>query len=915
MLTTGATGTVTFLFTDIEGSTARWERDPDLMRAALVRHDALLRKTVDDHGGGVFKMVGDACCAAFERTHDAVAAAAAAQRAIASEDWGTIGPLWVRMAVHSGQAEEREGDYFGPALNRVARLLAAAHGGQTLLSQAAREQLPADATLLDHGRHRLKDLIEPEQIFELRLPELSHDFPPLKTLDARQTNLPTQPNELIGRAAELEDLRTLLRRSEVRLLTLTGPGGTGKTRLALQLGAECLDEYRDGVFFVALASVTDPALVPASIAQALALRESDSQPLEDIVREQLGERELLLVVDNLEQLLSAAPFLSELLAAAPGLKLLVTSRAPLHLSGEQEYAVPPLALPPTDVRAAGQLREFESVALFVARARAVDSSFELTEANAAAVAEICVRLDGLPLALELAAARVKLLPPEALLDRLGKRLTMLTGGRRDAPERQRTLRNTIEWSHDLLDEPERAVFARLAVFVGGWTVEAAEEICGEGLAAEVLDVLASLLDKSLIRPGSRSFMLATIHEFALERLEELEQLDELERRHAEYYERLAKAAEPGLTGDEQGRWLEVLAAEHGNLRAALTWALAHDPQLALSLAGALWRFWDTRGELTEGRAFLERALAGEGSDPTARAKALIGAANLTYLQGELDEAAELAADSVRLYEQLGDDAGMSTALNLMGAFAAQRGQYEDATTFIERSLDAKRKLGDDWGVSVGLGNLGVLATFTGDLERAREYMEESLLLKRRIGDSVGLGRILNNLGDVALQVKDYAAARTYLDESLAMSRELDDRLGVGLALASLSRAAQEAGDSPAARAMAGESLQIFAELGDRVSLTSVLEVIADLALTDGLPARALRMRAATDALREALGAPLAPSECGWRDRTIEAAEQALGKEEAAAASESGRDLAEETAVAEALEIIGAGDVAGARSAP
>lgn len=918
MRTTSATGTVTFLFTDIEGSTARWERDPEAMRTALVRHDALLRATVTAHGGRVFKMVGDACCAAFARAEGAVAAAAAVQRAVADEDWGTIGPIWVRVAVHTGQVEERDNDYFGPALNRVARLLAAGHGGQILLSQAthelARKELPAEAVILDHGRHGLKDLIEPEQIFELCLPGLNHDFPPLQTLDARQTNLPVQPNELIGRAVELTDLRMLLRRSDVRLLTLTGAGGTGKTRLALQLGAECLDEYRDGVFFVALASVTDPTLVPASIAQALALRESGSQPLEDLVREHLRDRELLLIVDNLEQLLPAAPFLSGLLAGAAGLTLLATSRAPLHLVGEQEYAVPPLALPPTEFRDADALREFESVALFVARARAVDSSFTLTEENAAAVAEICVRLDGLPLAIELASARVKLLPPAALLDRLERKLTMLTGGPRDAPERQRTLRRTIEWSHDLLHEPERIVFARLAVFVGGWTLEAAEEVCGDELDGDVLDLLASLLDKSLIRPGARSFMLATIREFALERLHELEERDELERRHAEYYLRLATTAEPGLTGDEQGRWLAMLSTEGGNLRAALTWALAHDPPLALSLAGALWRFWDTRGELTEGRAFLERALATESFDPAARAKSLVGAANLTYLQGELERADELAAESARAYEQMGDAAGMSTALNLMGACAAQRGRYDEATKLLERSLDATRMLGDDLGTSAVVANLGLLAVLTGDLERARLYLEESLVLVRRIGNPKRIATTLNNLGDHALRVNDYQAARTYLDESLAISRELDDRLGVGLALASLSRAAHEAGDIAAARAMGGESLQIFAELGDQVSLIIVLEVIADLALTDGMAAQALRVRAAAEALREAIGAPLAPSECGWRDRTLEAAENALGKAAADVATSTGRQFDSEAAVAEALEIIGAGGGAGGRSA-
>jgi predicted ATPase len=527
------------------------------------------------------------------------------------------------MALHTGAAEERDGDYFGPPLNRLARLLSAAHGGQTLLSLSAqelvRDLLPVDVELRDLGEHRLKDLARPERVFELLTPELPAGFPPLRTLESRPNNLPMQPTPLVGREREVEDIRGRLLAAEVRLLTLTGPGGTGKTRLALQAAADLLDEFEDGVYFVALATLTDPALVASTVAQALDVRESGDQTLIESMKDYLSGKRLLLVVDNFEQVLTAAPLVGELLSA-PHFKVLVTSRIPLGVYGEHEYAVPPLSVPdPKRLPGLETLSHYEAVRLFIERARAAKADFAVTDENAPAVAEICARLDGLPLAIELAAARVKLLPPSAMLGRLGRRLKLLTGGARNLPERQRTLRGAIEWSHTLLDEGEKTLFYRMAVFSGGRTFEAVEAVCdAEGdLPVDALEGVSSLLDKSLLRQEEgpegepRFVMLETIHEFAREKLQESGESEVVGRAHTEYFLALAEEAELELVGPDQVSWMDRLEAEHDNLRAALSRSPeAGDSGSALRIGAAVWHFWVVRGHFSEGRRWLAAGLSG-----------------------------------------------------------------------------------------------------------------------------------------------------------------------------------------------------------------------------------------------------------------------------------------------------------------
>jgi predicted ATPase/class 3 adenylate cyclase len=581
-------GTITFLFTDVEGSTGLWERVPDAANRALMRHDALIETCVTNHKGFVVRPrgEGDGRFAVFDQATDAVAGAAAIMRALAAERWPTPTPLRVRMALHTGQADLRAGDYYGSAVNRCARLRSIAHGGQALLSgttfDLVRDALPPSLQLRDLGEHRLKDLSRPERVYQLVVPELPDEFSPLNSLNERRTNLPVQPTSLVGRDYEVKAAAAFLR-GETRLLTLTGPGGVGKTRLALQTGAELLDDFADGVYVVTLSAVTDPALVPATIAQTLRVAESDAQPPLETLKRWLKDRQILLILDNFEQILEAAPQIAELLMAAPRLKVLVTSRAVLHIYGEQELLVPPLALPDRRRNASVEsLARNESVALFVTRAAALRAGFQLTADNAPAIVKICHRLEGLPLAIELAAARSKLFAPKELLAQLSNsRLKLLSGGAQNLPPRQQALRNAIAWSYNLLDPAERKLFMRLGVFAGGATLEAAEAVAAEmkiehdswsGGASdiEILDGLASLVDKSLLRQDegvdgeSRFVMLETIREYALEQLQAGGEANVLRQRHAGYFLLLAEQAEPELTGQLQEVWFNRLESEHDN---------------------------------------------------------------------------------------------------------------------------------------------------------------------------------------------------------------------------------------------------------------------------------------------------------------------------------------------------------------
>ena len=639
------TGTVTFLFTDIEGSTRLLQDLGDRYGQILDAHSAILRSAIAAHAGVVVSTEGDSFFAVFTSPDDAIASTVDFQRRLQGHDWAGGAQISVRAGIHTGEGAIGGDNYVGIDVHRAARIGAAGHGGQVLVSNSTavllQDQLPEGVSLRSMGSHRLKDLARPEALHQLLIEGLRSDFPPLRTLDFVPNNLPVELTSFVGRA---ELSKVLAQLKQARIVTLTGPGGTGKTRLALQVAAEMTGQFVDGVWFVPLAAIREPDLMTSAVATTLGLQPSADDP-DGRLTEYLRTKQLLLVLDNFEQVIEAAPKVSRWLQGAPGLQVLVTSRGPLRISGEHEFPVPPLALPTENELATPEtLMRFEAVALFVERAQAARPDFTLDSRAAPLVVDIVARLDGLPLAIELAAARIRLLSLEGIRDRLDSRLSLLTGGARDLPERQRTLRKAIEWSYELLDEAERRLFARVGVFVGGFAIEHAEAICGPGLDIDILDGISMLGDQGLLRrlesaTQSRFLMLETIREYAVELLASGVDDADVRERHARLFLAFAEEAAPMYTRRQVRTWLDRSEADHDNLRLAFSWAVERrEGEVAQRLCGALWRFWQMRGHLREGREKVETALQLQGGTPASQLAAHEAAGGLAYWQAEMPAA-------------------------------------------------------------------------------------------------------------------------------------------------------------------------------------------------------------------------------------------------------------------------------------
>lgn len=745
------TGTVTFLFTDIEGSTRLLHELGDGYGELLAEHHRLLRASFEAHGGVEVDTQGDAFFVAFERASDAVAAAAAAQEALSGAG------LRVRMGLHTGEPLLAETGYIGMDVHRGARVMSAGHGGQVLLSQTTRDLLDDRFPLRNLGEHRLKDLSAPQSLFQLG----DGDFPPLKTL--HRTNLPVQPTPLVGRDRELAEAGRLLR--ENRLVTLVGPGGSGKTRLALQLAAEAIEDFEHGVFWVPLQAVADPRLVETTIAQHVGAR--------DGMADYLRGRTVLLLLDNLEQLLEAAPSLAELLRETTGVKLLVTSREPLRVTGEQRFTVEPLP-------------DSDAITLFVERARAVDPAFSPSPA----VGEICRRLDGLPLGLELAAARVSLLSADDLLARLDRSLPLLTGGARDVPERQRTLRATIEWSYDLLGEDERRVFRCLSVFAGSFDLDAALAVCDAHL-----DDLQSLIDKNLVRrwASGRFGMLETIHEYARERLDEADEAAAVGRKHAEHFLAVARSADLGADADSVGN-AELARLEQANFRAAIQWAVEYgEPELGLRLAIALAHFWVSEAPF-EGDRWFETLLAdADRLDPAVRAAALRDHGGTVYIVGQFARGVALYERSLALYRDLGDTRGEAHLLHRLAVDAVRVGDFSRARSLTEEGRVKAHELGDQRGEALALRTLGEIAHRQGQIDQAIELLEDSARVAGEVGFAWWEGGAFLDLGEIAAQAGRLDDAERWLRRGLAVLLPLRDRQLLVYGLALLAAVAAERG--------------------------------------------------------------------------------------------------------------------------
>jgi predicted ATPase/class 3 adenylate cyclase len=910
-------GTVTFLFTDIESSTKLWEQYPDEMKSALQKHDSILKDVIASNHGYLIKTTGDGVHAVFSTTLDAVNASIAAQRDFQTSEFfkDSKAAIKVRMGIHTGEAQLRDGDYYGGTLNRAARIMSIGHGGQILISattlQVAREHLPESVSNLDLGLHHLKGLNRPEQIFQLNAPDLQDEFPALRSLTYATNNLPAQLTSFIGRERELAEAKSRL--EGARLLTMIGPGGTGKTRLSIQLGTQLLSTFSDGVWLVEFAPVADPSLIMQTIANALDIREAPGTPLHTLVHDYLRGKQLLLILDNCEHLVDAsAKIADDFLKVAPNIKIIASSREALGINGETVYRVPSLSLPEQAEVAKDAAMGFESVQLFVDRASASKRNFQLSDENAPSVAQICSRLDGIPLAIELAASRINVFSPEQIAKRLDDRFKLLTGGSRTALPRQQTLRALIDWSYDLLSEGERALLRRLSVFAGGWTFEAAETICD---TVDVFEHLPQLINKSLVTLNEegdepRYFLLETIRQYARDKLLENDEGKGTRDRHLSYYLEMAEMAQPELLQRaHEMEWLRCFENEYDNIRTAVEWGLSNDPFAVLRMTYLLLFFMMTKSHSGEGRRWGVAALKSidDGRSLTAeenkqKGRLLSSLSILSFSMGDNQAAVQEADHALTLLRPANDEWYLALTLGFQAAAHFLTGNADIAIDTMNEAIRLAEELGDKYVLGAVLSSSSRVAAFaSGDFAKAKALHERACELLKEHGNRWTYAITLYGLGNIAIALNDFETAREKFNLAMQIMQELGSKRNVVMVKSDLAHILRLEGNYSEAISSYHGTIREWQKLGHRAAVAHQLESIAFICKALEKVERALRLFGAAQALREKIQIDMTAQEREVYEKEVADLKANMDEKEFASLWAGGRSMTMEEAIELAME--------------